>query len=535
MSASEATASARAALHASLIEFSDSPGKFPVLQREPAILFRSIREILQLAGGRGVPDTENGASRIRHAAGVFIRAALLRDGADHYALLGVDATADDQLIKGQYRLLMRLIHPDFSAAHAVTWPPDAATRVNLAYNVLSSPVSRREYDEQLAAARRLSTGGAAGIKGSSVDGQPGRTPGNHVLANRRDALQRNRLRNVVALCGLAGIGLTIYIVSTLDRGHQVYLVQRNAGSAEVVNPKRPIAAEATAEMIALQSLLPDDRDSSAVPGRSAALPTETRQPITDKLPTRPSLVRPASSPVLRPSGPVFPRATEAVAKAGKREAPQSPASRASESDESKSEMPESAAPNPGNSESPSSSASAARNVTPTTATATATATVTTAGKSVFSAEHVESGLVLRAAVKADMGIQASPPKEKVVIPAVTVSEAQPVLNNLLIQLESGRGINLLALMDKDARKEPSAIAFASYYDAFVGGSRTVRLSQVSLKPETGTGRLQMAGFVRVDLMDEGPRSKRLALRVEFGSRGGAVVVTRLTGSEVVDR
>jgi len=123
----------------------------------------------------------------------------------------------------------------------------------------------------------------------------------------------------------------------------------------------------------------------------------------------------------------------------------------------------------------------------------------------------------------------------VIIPAVTVAEMQPVLNNLLQQLESGRGVNLLAVMDKDARKEPSALAFVSYYDAFVGGARAVRLSQVDLKPETGTGRLQMAGFVRVDLLDEEPRSKRLALRVEFGSRGGAVVVTRLTGSEVMDR
>lgn len=531
MSASEADASARVALHAALVDFAESPGKFPVLRREPAILFRSIRDILLLAGGRAMEEAGriDQAERVRRAASIFIRAAMLREGTDHYTLLGVDRAADEQLVKHHYRLLMRLIHPDFVATHAVMWPSDAATRVNLAYKVLSSPLARREYDEQLEEdSRRMAMQGESGSKMSGGgDPRAMRMPVNGAMADRRDASQRRRLRSVVALCGLAGIALIVYIVSTLDRGHQVYLVQRNAVSTDAT-VKRPVPTEPNPELVALQSMLPDDRASPL--GAVSATPQLGRtQSARDKAPGESQVPAKAIAPVPRPSVPTGAR-TEGVIKAAKRDTPKVAASNSTGADGAKTDEHESTVESAPASEVPISNAKApaplARNAVSMPGT----------GKSAAAIEqHGEGSLVLRATARADMGGQGGGSKDRVIIPAVTVAEMQPVLNNLLQQLESGRGVNLLAVMDKDARKEPSALAFVSYYDAFVGGARAVRLSQVDLKPETGTGRLQMAGFVRVDLLDEEPRSKRLALRVEFGSRGGAVVVTRLTGSEVMDR
>ncbi|MDB5859426.1 MAG: hypothetical protein JWQ76_3115, partial [Ramlibacter sp.] len=142
--------SSPAKLQAALLEYAEAPGKFQLSLRQPVLLFSSIREILQLAAGRsaGVAQPENKV--VMEAAAFFLRAALLYPGATHYAVMGLPARTEPVELKERYRLLMRLIHPDFAAAHAQTWPGDAAVRVNRAYEVLSSPVLRAEYDEQLA-------------------------------------------------------------------------------------------------------------------------------------------------------------------------------------------------------------------------------------------------------------------------------------------------------------------------------------------------------------------------------------------------
>ncbi|HEY0823674.1 MAG TPA: DnaJ domain-containing protein, partial [Ramlibacter sp.] len=149
----ETTSPSAATLHAALLDYYSAPGKYQLTLRQPATLFASIREILQVAAGRGTPAGAD-AAHLRDAAMFFIRAALLYPGADHYAVMGYPAGADPSDLKERYRLLMRLTHPDFAEAGAAAWPPDAAVRVNRANEVLSSPVLRREYEEQLAALRQ---------------------------------------------------------------------------------------------------------------------------------------------------------------------------------------------------------------------------------------------------------------------------------------------------------------------------------------------------------------------------------------------
>lgn len=132
-----------------LLDFQRYPGKYPVGHHQPALLFASIPLILQLAAGKssGADDPH-----LKRAACFFVRTALLYPGADHYALLGLTRNSGAATLKEHYRLLMRLVHPDFAGSLGSSWPADAAARLNLAYEVLGSEPRRALHDEQLAAA-----------------------------------------------------------------------------------------------------------------------------------------------------------------------------------------------------------------------------------------------------------------------------------------------------------------------------------------------------------------------------------------------
>ena len=76
---------------------------------------------------------------------------------DYYAALGVAQDADAAAVKKAYRQLARDLHPDKNPGNA-----DAEARfkdVSEAYDVLSDPKRRAEYDE----ARRLFGAGGAGV------------------------------------------------------------------------------------------------------------------------------------------------------------------------------------------------------------------------------------------------------------------------------------------------------------------------------------------------------------------------------------
>ena len=63
---------------------------------------------------------------------------------NHYALLGIDSDATSAAIKNAYRKKASEYHPDKNSA------PDAPARfreIQEAYDLLSDPVKRRDYDE----------------------------------------------------------------------------------------------------------------------------------------------------------------------------------------------------------------------------------------------------------------------------------------------------------------------------------------------------------------------------------------------------
>jgi molecular chaperone DnaJ len=71
----------------------------------------------------------------------------------HYHILEVPPSATPAEIKQAYRRLAKLLHPD----RARTSNHEAIARLNGAYEVLSDPLSRRSYDQQLGAGPTYST------------------------------------------------------------------------------------------------------------------------------------------------------------------------------------------------------------------------------------------------------------------------------------------------------------------------------------------------------------------------------------------
>ena len=69
-----------------------------------------------------------------------------------YELLGVDADASPDQLRNQYRRLMQKSHPDMGGT------ADAAAQLNRAYQILSDPVARADYDQRLSILRRVARG-----------------------------------------------------------------------------------------------------------------------------------------------------------------------------------------------------------------------------------------------------------------------------------------------------------------------------------------------------------------------------------------
>ena len=66
-----------------------------------------------------------------------------------YDCLQVSETACPEVIEAAWKALLRLCHPDLNPGVG----PETAQVVNQAHDILSDPVQRQRYDEQLVAAR----------------------------------------------------------------------------------------------------------------------------------------------------------------------------------------------------------------------------------------------------------------------------------------------------------------------------------------------------------------------------------------------
>ena len=67
---------------------------------------------------------------------------------DHYAVLGVEPTADPETIREAWRFQLRAFHPDRFSSEQHARAELMAKRVNEAWQVLGEPAARARYDRQ---------------------------------------------------------------------------------------------------------------------------------------------------------------------------------------------------------------------------------------------------------------------------------------------------------------------------------------------------------------------------------------------------
>lgn len=463
----------RSAIEAALLEYHRSPGQYSLINREPALLFSCLTEVLQLASGRS-PDgaLEPGPVKpVQQAACFFIRSGLLYPTADHYALLGLTRSADPAAIKDRYRLLMRLIHPDFSGTVAgANWPADAATRVNQSHAVLSSPVQRGLYDRTLDAAAapphpRTHSQPSTGFRSS-----PGPTAA--------DNNPRSRLKGLAAVFGVLGTAALVALVVVSGASQTENLVQR---------PPAPSLTPVAAALPEVAFTEPDTSQASNPPQAEAPpqpLASVPKRELVARVPegaaTPPALassMQGQSMPVLKGLAPPA-RQSEPAAVV-------SVYSAVSPIDASPPPPPPPLAPAPAPAPAPPAVA------------------VT--------------------------GTAPMPAKDKP-RPGPTLDEAHPLLSKLLQYMESGGGDRVLSMLDRDARSTPAAQALLQQYNSLVGGGGPVKLSNVHFKAEPHDDRLLVTGYVTLEVGERTARTvgKDFSVQAEFAQRDGAVVMTRLS-------
>lgn len=501
---------------AALLDYFEAPGKYQLTLRQPAVLFSSVREILQLASDRSAADAPQ-SGELREAANFFIRAALLYPGGDHYAVLGLAPGENATDLKERYRLLMRLIHPDFAGTAGMAWPADAAVRVNRAYEVLSSPVLRREYDEQLAALRNQRPASA-------------KPPAFAAPAVRRQEEPHGRFRKKTALLFGLAVGVPA-ILLLMPRSEPDHLVQRLPARRAAQQPGPAQADARDPAPVALADAAPVPRsEPSAGPASSlenapAALPEPPRA-----VPVAPANVASAGKPVPQEPAATAPRSAAVANVAGGALPPQpvAPVARATP------------APAPA----PARTVEAPPAPVPPPLPAIVLAPPGVAEPAghvpIPAAAPASAGPVLAALspVPAATATPSALPASKVTVtllpamPTPTLADAQPVLTQVLQVLESGSGDQLLRLLDGDARRQPAAQALSRQYEQLVRGGRPVHVGQVDFKGEPREGGvLLVTGQIRLHTGEPtiGSFGQKLVVRAEFAQREGKVQLTGLSG------
>ena len=496
--AAEATGSP-ASLHEALLDYFSAPGKYQLTLRQPALLFASVREILQIAAGRGASADlpEAAAAKLAEAANFFLHAALLYPGADHYAVLGLPPRTAPVELKERYRLLMRLIHPDFTPMGSSAWPADAAVRVNRAYEVLSSPVLRKEYDEQLASPHGQRAAETGALKAH-------RTP----ARGRREG--RTWDVNPKAAWAL-GTGLAVLVIMLLmPSGESVDLVQ-----------KLPVPLSG-----------PQPR---AEPTPGAAPPTTTAvaqaEPLAAGPGSPPAAVPLTASPALGSSAPVLAWKSQVEATASARATAPAPAPAPMAALRREMPMPPAAQvtrvppmvvqPAPRAPDAGVAALAVSRPLDEMPNSAAAPAVTQPAPPAAPVPVTSVQSPPLRA-VPAPVPVPAAP----------SLADAQPLLSQLLQLLESGNGNQLLRLLEVDSRRSASAQALSYQYDQLVRGARPVRLTQVEFKGENREGVLLVTGRIRLHAGEPtiGSHGERFVVRAEFVAREGRVLLTGLSGA-----
>jgi hypothetical protein len=113
-----------------------------------------------------------------------------------------------------------------------------------------------------------------------------------------------------------------------------------------------------------------------------------------------------------------------------------------------------------------------------------------------------------------------------------MSEVQPLLNQLLGALQSGRGDAAVRLIDTMARQSGAGAGFSEAYERTLGGGRLLRIGQVQFAGRPSGDQLVVDGVLQLQLQasgeDAASASREFVLRAVFSSRGGQPVLTQLS-------
>ena len=501
-----------AALGACLLDFEAFPGRYPLALREPRLLFDHGTEVLILASGRpaeGVPQDEALQVQLRKAARFFVRTAMLRPGADHYTLLGLKPAFDSATLRDHYRMLMRLTHPDFSGGGRF-WPADAATRINQANDVFSSPMGRQNYDRTLGGSKhppwQPPHGDAAALA------RPQATPTSHPRSGTSSPVWRRAAMGALLASGVLGAGIWLFSGAP-EPDHGVMQVQ---AVPTVQAPSETVLAVASGAAVAPAAMAPG---SDPVVAQQAAPP-------------------PASLPVADAEGrmPEPPEAKVAARQTADtdrvRYKPGAPLAQAGWASRTVAPAPSGGLevrPVPGVDAAPAPAPSTALPQVPAVAMPAAVTSLQPAGSGLAAAVTQASPQPARAGATTVAVNEAAPLAGR-----LGMEDVQPLLGQVLGVLQSGRGEQVLRWVERPVRPGDGADGFVLAYNRAVVNARAVRLGAVRFSGRPVGDGLQVDGLVTLHLQDEYQQAstRELVLRAQFAARGGQAVLTRLNASEM---
>ena len=464
-----------AALAACLLDFEAFPGRYPLALRAPRLLFDHGTEVLTLASGRvleGLPDDAVLQARLRQAARFFVRTAMLRQGVDHYTLMGLTPAFELATLRAHYRMLMRLTHPDFVDDERA-WPPDAATRINQANDVLSSTVSRQQYARRHAGGRQWepSVREPSAVRRSTP--APARTGSN---------LGRRAVLATVAVTCLLALGVW---VASGPPDAEPFVSVAEADRARVPTP----VPAAPAPPPAVAASPPPPAPVAEPMAQADAAPQRPAPPAMPAIPATPAPTAPTALPAppaarFAPPPPALP-APPRQAEPARVATPQPP---------------------------PQPVPAVAVAVAP--APAPAPAPVPPAAPPVAAPETA-----------AEVTAQSGRP---------SMADVQPLLGQVMGVLQSGRGEQVLQWVERPVRQGDGADGFVQTYNRVAGRSASVRLQSAQFSGRPAGDQLVVDGVVLLNLQDENQRvsTRELVLRAQFASRGGQAVLTQLSASEI---
>ena len=238
--------------------------------------------------------------RLREAAQAFIRQVCFRDAASYFEMLGVQPATKLETIKGNYHLLMALIHPDRQEAQAASWPTGCAQRVNRAYAVLSDEHARRDYESSL---QKIGNGAA------HVAQAPGRGEPSAARAMSPRRRRRSRVRAIMLVTAVMATVLLMQMYWVSDLPAEYRLLERSYPVELSVRWMRSVFPSSEQPRFLTENAW-SPRSSDAADDAPAPRPQRPRNASTVKVvidsasePAAPSRTR---TPILEPPAPLVP-------------------------------------------------------------------------------------------------------------------------------------------------------------------------------------------------------------------------------------